>query len=111
MKEWAPLVGKSKKSKSEDKFYSDEEDEKEEESHSSDSEGSSSSGSSGTFLRFKTSPYRNADVMRSVGVQNRAARARTRRKAAKFQTSPPVILERVPVPLKGAPASRNLNKR
>ncbi|KAM8743739.1 AP-3 complex subunit beta-1 isoform 2-T2 [Acanthopagrus schlegelii] len=44
VKEWAPLVGKTKKSKSEDKFYSDDEDEKEEEeSESSGSEDSSSS--------------------------------------------------------------------
>ncbi|XP_030291986.1 AP-3 complex subunit beta-1 isoform X2 [Sparus aurata] len=47
VKEWAPLVGKTKKSKSEDKFYSDDEDEKEEEgSESSGSEDSSSSSSS-----------------------------------------------------------------
>lgn len=46
VKEWAPLVGKTKKSKSEDKFYSDDEDEKEEEgSESSGSEDSSSSSS------------------------------------------------------------------
>uniref|UniRef100_A0A671V2V0 AP-3 complex subunit beta n=1 Tax=Sparus aurata TaxID=8175 RepID=A0A671V2V0_SPAAU len=53
VKEWAPLVGKTKKSKSEDKFYSDDEDEKEEEgSESSGSEDSSSSSSSdeGLFL-------------------------------------------------------------
>lgn len=49
--------------------------------------------------------------MRSVGVQNRAARARMRRKAATFPTSPPVTLERVPVPPKRAPASRNRNTR
>nr|XP_019937827.1 PREDICTED: AP-3 complex subunit beta-1 [Paralichthys olivaceus] len=47
VKEWAPLVGKSKKSKSDDKFYSDDEDEKEEEgSDGSGSEDSSSSSSS-----------------------------------------------------------------
>ncbi|XP_062290410.1 AP-3 complex subunit beta-1 isoform X1 [Scomber scombrus] len=47
VKEWAPLVGKSKKSKSDDKFYSDDEDEKEKEgSDSSGSEDSSSSSSS-----------------------------------------------------------------
>ncbi|XP_073333921.1 AP-3 complex subunit beta-1 isoform X2 [Pagrus major] len=46
VKEWAPLVGKTKKSKSEDKFYSDDEEEKEEEgSESSGSEDSSSSSS------------------------------------------------------------------
>ncbi|KAM9338455.1 AP-3 complex subunit beta-1 [Symphorus nematophorus] len=51
IKEWAPLSGKSKtkQSKSEDKFYSDEEDEKEDEgSESSGSEDSSSSSSSGS---------------------------------------------------------------
>uniref|UniRef100_UPI0037E7745C AP-3 complex subunit beta-1 isoform X2 n=1 Tax=Semicossyphus pulcher TaxID=241346 RepID=UPI0037E7745C len=47
IKEWAPLVGKAKKSKSEDKFYSDDEEEKEEEgSESSGSEDGSSSSSS-----------------------------------------------------------------
>lgn len=103
------MVGKTKKSKSEDKFYSDEEDEKEEGSDSSGSEDSSSSG--GMFLRFKISTHRNANVVCSVGVQNQAARARMRRKAVKAQTSPPVILGRVPVPLKRAPVSLNLNKR
>lgn len=102
------MVGKTKKSKSEEKFYSDEEDEKEG-SESSGSEDSSSS-SSGTFLRFKTTTYRNANV-RSVGVQNQAVRARMRRKVLKIQTSLPVILGRVPVPLKRAPVSLNLNKR
>ncbi|XP_051268824.1 AP-3 complex subunit beta-1 isoform X2 [Dicentrarchus labrax] len=44
VKEWAPLVGKTKKSKSDDKFYSDDEEEKEEEgSASSGNEDSSSS--------------------------------------------------------------------
>ncbi|XP_023278101.1 AP-3 complex subunit beta-1 isoform X2 [Seriola lalandi dorsalis] len=47
VKEWAPLVGKTKQSKSDDKFYSDDEDEKEEEgSDSNGSEDSSSSSSS-----------------------------------------------------------------
>lgn len=47
VKEWVPLVGKAKQSKSDDKFYSDDEDEKEEEeSDSSGSEDSSSSSSS-----------------------------------------------------------------
>ncbi|XP_034458456.1 AP-3 complex subunit beta-1 isoform X1 [Hippoglossus hippoglossus] len=47
VKEWAPLVGKAKKSKSADKFYSDNEDEKEEKgSVSSGNEESSSSSSS-----------------------------------------------------------------
>ncbi len=46
MKEWAPLVGKTKKSKSEDKFYSDDEDEKEE-------EGSESSGSADSSTESK----------------------------------------------------------
>ncbi|CAB1445844.1 unnamed protein product [Pleuronectes platessa] len=47
VKEWAPLVGKAKKSKSADKFYSDDEEEKEEEgSDSSGNEESSSSSSS-----------------------------------------------------------------
>ncbi|TKS84899.1 AP-3 complex subunit beta-1 [Collichthys lucidus] len=41
VKEWVPLVGKTKKSKSEDKFYSDDEEEKEE-------DGSESSGKSGS---------------------------------------------------------------
>ncbi|XP_022624535.1 AP-3 complex subunit beta-1 isoform X2 [Seriola dumerili] len=44
VKEWAPLVGKAKQSKSDDKFYSDDEDEKEEEG--SDSNGSEDSSSS-----------------------------------------------------------------
>ncbi|XP_056259754.1 AP-3 complex subunit beta-1 isoform X1 [Seriola aureovittata] len=44
VKEWAPLVGKTKQSKSDDKFYSDDEDEKEEEG--SDSNGSEDSSSS-----------------------------------------------------------------
>lgn len=48
VKEWVPLVGKTKKTKSEDKFYSDEEDEKDEEgSESSGSEDSSSSSGEG----------------------------------------------------------------
>ncbi|CAJ1070452.1 AP-3 complex subunit beta-1 isoform X2 [Xyrichtys novacula] len=47
IKEWAPLVGKTKKAKSDEKFYSDEEEDKEEEgSESSGSEDSSSSSSS-----------------------------------------------------------------
>lgn len=47
VKEWVPLVGKVKKSKSDSKFYSDDEDDKEEEgSDSSGSEDSSSSSSS-----------------------------------------------------------------
>ncbi|XP_003965432.2 AP-3 complex subunit beta-1 isoform X2 [Takifugu rubripes] len=46
VKEWAPLVGKTKKSKSQDKFYSDEEDEKEERSDSSGSGSESSSSES-----------------------------------------------------------------
>uniref|UniRef100_A0A8D3BM76 AP-3 complex subunit beta n=1 Tax=Scophthalmus maximus TaxID=52904 RepID=A0A8D3BM76_SCOMX len=47
VKEWAPLVGKAKQRKSDEKFYSDEEEEKEEEgSDSSGSEDSSSSSSS-----------------------------------------------------------------
>uniref|UniRef100_A0A3Q3WFT5 Clathrin/coatomer adaptor adaptin-like N-terminal domain-containing protein n=1 Tax=Mola mola TaxID=94237 RepID=A0A3Q3WFT5_MOLML len=46
VKEWAPLVGKAKKSKSDEKFYSDDEEEKDEEgSDSGGSEGSSSSSS------------------------------------------------------------------
>ncbi|KAM7368682.1 hypothetical protein PAMP_012995 [Pampus punctatissimus] len=52
VKEWAPLVGKAKKPKSDDKFYSDDEEEKEEEeeeeSDSSGSEDSSSSDESGS---------------------------------------------------------------
>ncbi|KAM8828438.1 LOW QUALITY PROTEIN: AP-3 complex subunit beta-1 [Spinachia spinachia] len=45
--EWAPSVGKTKKPKSDDKFYSDNEEEKaEEESESSEGSGSSSSSSS-----------------------------------------------------------------
>ncbi|XP_034565234.1 AP-3 complex subunit beta-1 [Notolabrus celidotus] len=51
IKEWAPTVGKTKKTKSDEKFYSDDEDEKEEEgsgsSGSEDSSSSSSSSSSG----------------------------------------------------------------
>ncbi|TNM92171.1 hypothetical protein fugu_019183 [Takifugu bimaculatus] len=43
VKEWAPLVGKTKKSKSQDKFYSDEEDEKEESSSSEEEESSDGS--------------------------------------------------------------------
>ncbi|KAF0038895.1 hypothetical protein F2P81_009379 [Scophthalmus maximus] len=51
VKEWAPLVGKAKQRKSDEKFYSDEEEEKEEEgSDSSGSEDSSSSSSSGEAL-------------------------------------------------------------
>ncbi|KAM9840886.1 AP-3 complex subunit beta-1 [Aulostomus maculatus] len=50
VKEWAPLVGKKRQPKSDEKFYSDEEDEKEDEesasSSSSSSEDSSSSSSS-----------------------------------------------------------------
>nr|XP_046230314.1 AP-3 complex subunit beta-1 [Scatophagus argus] len=47
VKEWAPLVGKTKKSKSDDKFYSDDDEEKEDEaSESSGSEDSSNSSSS-----------------------------------------------------------------
>ncbi|XP_074547122.1 AP-3 complex subunit beta-1 [Halichoeres trimaculatus] len=46
IKEWAPTVGKAKKTKSDEKFYSDDEEEKEEEgSESSGSEDSSSSSS------------------------------------------------------------------
>ncbi|XP_063745973.1 AP-3 complex subunit beta-1 isoform X2 [Eleginops maclovinus] len=49
VQEWAPLVGKTKKAKSADKFYSDDEREKEEEgSESSGSKDSSSSSSSGS---------------------------------------------------------------
>ncbi|KAM7392480.1 hypothetical protein PAMA_007547 [Pampus argenteus] len=49
VKEWAPLVGKAKKLKSDDKFYSDDEEEKEEEDEEeeeSDSSGSEDSSSS-----------------------------------------------------------------
>lgn len=47
VKEWVPLVGKTKQPKSDDKFYSDDEDEKEkDDSDSSGSEDSSSSSSS-----------------------------------------------------------------
>ncbi|XP_042364980.1 AP-3 complex subunit beta-1 [Plectropomus leopardus] len=47
VQEWAPVVGKAKQPKSDDKFYSDDEEEKEEDgSESSSSEGSSSSSSS-----------------------------------------------------------------
>ncbi|XP_029300320.1 AP-3 complex subunit beta-1 isoform X2 [Cottoperca gobio] len=47
VQEWAPVVGKSKKSKSDNKFYSDDEEEKAEEgSESSEGSGSSSSSSS-----------------------------------------------------------------
>uniref|UniRef100_A0AAQ4NRV6 Clathrin/coatomer adaptor adaptin-like N-terminal domain-containing protein n=1 Tax=Gasterosteus aculeatus aculeatus TaxID=481459 RepID=A0AAQ4NRV6_GASAC len=46
VQEWAPSVGKTKKPKSDDKFYSDNEEEKAEE-ESESSEGSSSSSSSG----------------------------------------------------------------
>ncbi|XP_075935891.1 AP-3 complex subunit beta-1 isoform X4 [Anarhichas minor] len=49
VQEWAPLVGKTKKPKSTEKFYSDDEEEKEEEKEeegSESSEGSSSSSSS-----------------------------------------------------------------
>uniref|UniRef100_A0A3Q3W448 Clathrin/coatomer adaptor adaptin-like N-terminal domain-containing protein n=1 Tax=Mola mola TaxID=94237 RepID=A0A3Q3W448_MOLML len=50
VKEWAPLVGKAKKSKSDEKFYSDDEEEKDEEgSDSGGSEGSSSSSSGKYF--------------------------------------------------------------
>ncbi|KAM9735455.1 AP-3 complex subunit beta-1 isoform 2-T2 [Menidia menidia] len=49
VKEWAPLTGKAKQSKSEDKFYSDEGEDKDEEgSDSSGSEDSSSSSSEGS---------------------------------------------------------------
>ncbi|XP_008323919.1 AP-3 complex subunit beta-1 isoform X2 [Cynoglossus semilaevis] len=51
VKEWAPLVGKVKQPKSDQKFYSDEEDEKEEggsESSGSEDDSSSSSSSSGS---------------------------------------------------------------
>nr|XP_040052895.1 AP-3 complex subunit beta-1 isoform X2 [Gasterosteus aculeatus aculeatus] len=48
VQEWAPSVGKTKKLKSDDKFYSDNEEEKaEEESESSEGSSSSSSSSSG----------------------------------------------------------------
>ncbi|XP_072228590.1 AP-3 complex subunit beta-1 isoform X2 [Leuresthes tenuis] len=46
VKEWAPLVGKTKQPKSDDKFYSDDEDKEEEGSDSSGSEDSSSGSSS-----------------------------------------------------------------
>ncbi|KAE8285345.1 AP-3 complex subunit beta-1 [Larimichthys crocea] len=63
VKEWVPLVGKTKKSKSEDKFYSDDEEEKEEdrsessgsEDTSSSSSGSSSSEESGSESERKSS--------------------------------------------------------
>lgn len=66
MKEWAPIVGKAKKPKS-DKFYSDDEEEKEEEgSESSGSEDSSSSSSSssgeGLFL-FLSNKFYHSDKM------------------------------------------------
>ncbi|KAM6976165.1 AP-3 complex subunit beta-1 isoform 2-T2 [Tautogolabrus adspersus] len=51
IKEWAPIVGKAKKTKSDEKFYSDDEEEKEEEgSESSGSDDSSSSSSSSEGL-------------------------------------------------------------
>ncbi|XP_054908404.1 AP-3 complex subunit beta-1 isoform X1 [Poeciliopsis prolifica] len=46
VQEWAPSLGKAKKPKSEDKFYSDDEEKEEEGSGSEDSSSSSSSGSS-----------------------------------------------------------------
>ncbi len=65
VKEWVPLVGKTKKTKSEDKFYSDEEDEKDEDgSESSGSEDSSSSSSSSGEGLFSESRFlsSNADI-------------------------------------------------
>uniref|UniRef100_A0A4W6DCQ3 Adaptor related protein complex 3 subunit beta 1 n=1 Tax=Lates calcarifer TaxID=8187 RepID=A0A4W6DCQ3_LATCA len=63
VKEWAPLVGKAKQTKSDDKFYSDDEDEKEEEgsdssgSEDSSSSSSSSSSSEGLFLSLCSKVY------------------------------------------------------
>uniref|UniRef100_A0A8C6KTQ3 Adaptor related protein complex 3 subunit beta 1 n=1 Tax=Nothobranchius furzeri TaxID=105023 RepID=A0A8C6KTQ3_NOTFU len=54
VKEWAPSVGKAKQSKSEDKFYSDDEEKEENasDSSSSDDSDSSSSSSEGLVLCF-----------------------------------------------------------
>nr|XP_033502925.1 AP-3 complex subunit beta-1 isoform X1 [Epinephelus lanceolatus] len=48
VQEWAPTVGKAKKPKSDDKFYSDEEEEEEKEEEGSESSGSEDSSSSGS---------------------------------------------------------------
>uniref|UniRef100_A0A669ET44 AP-3 complex subunit beta n=1 Tax=Oreochromis niloticus TaxID=8128 RepID=A0A669ET44_ORENI len=57
LREWAPIVGKTKQPKSDDKFYSDDEDEKEEEGSDSSGSGSedssSSSSSEGLFLSVR----------------------------------------------------------
>uniref|UniRef100_A0A674NE54 AP-3 complex subunit beta n=1 Tax=Takifugu rubripes TaxID=31033 RepID=A0A674NE54_TAKRU len=70
VKEWAPLVGKTKKSKSQDKFYSDEEDEKEERSDSSGS-GSESSSSDGSFLNCSVAFMRVESHCNAQGVPGR----------------------------------------
>lgn len=68
MKEWAPLVGKAKKPKS-DKFYSDSEGEKEEKasgsSGSEDDSSSSSSSSSGNVCLYRMSHSSESRVCES----------------------------------------------
>lgn len=46
VKEWAPLVGKTKPAQLDDKFYSDEDEDKKDDASGSDNDGSSSSSSS-----------------------------------------------------------------
>ncbi|XP_041815818.1 AP-3 complex subunit beta-1 [Chelmon rostratus] len=62
VKEWTPLAGKAKQSKSDDKFYSDDEEEKDEEgSESSGSEDSSSSSSSSSSESGNESEEESSD--------------------------------------------------
>lgn len=111
MKEWAPLVGKTKQPKS-DKFYSDdEEDEKEEEgSDSSGSEGSSSSEGQQRHT-WDINGVKSALflVSKSMCVQSRAAKVK--REAAKSRRRPRLILERVRADLSGAPVNPKGPKR
>lgn len=72
MQEWATSVGKTKQSKSADKFYSDDEEEKEEEgSESSGSEDSSSSSSSeGLWLQNVNILYLKAFAKKKANIND-----------------------------------------
>ncbi|KAM9307033.1 AP-3 complex subunit beta-1 [Pholidichthys leucotaenia] len=84
MKEWAQVVGKAKKPKSDKKFYSDEEDEKEEEgsdgSGSEDSSGSSSSGEGSSESEEESSEESEKTSSDSSGSEKSSSQSESKQK-------------------------------
>uniref|UniRef100_H3D7I0 AP-3 complex subunit beta n=2 Tax=Tetraodon nigroviridis TaxID=99883 RepID=H3D7I0_TETNG len=89
VKEWTPLVGKTKKSKSEDKFYSDEEDEKEEGSDSSGSEGEDEEESSEGSDKSSSDSGKSSSASEKSSTESESEQKKKRKPKKKSQLKKP----------------------